>query len=165
MNKSTAAVDTSPMHDPSTRLSRALFDLGPCSATCSSAQAIYKSYQPDGHMTLQSFIIIFGVVQLLLSQMPNIHALRGLNLLSTIATLSFATVATVLNIVSGKNMDRSTVTHELEGDNQLVLFSAFAALGTIAFRSAARLDTIQQGPSHVTNSPEWGCYIQDATCF
>lgn len=85
-------------------------------------------------MTLQHFIIIFGAVQLLLSQLPNIHALRGLNLLSTLATLSFATVATAMSIVSGRDMDRSTVSYGLEGDNQLVLMSAFAALGTIAFR-------------------------------
>lgn len=85
-------------------------------------------------MTLQHFIIIFGVLQLLLSQLPNIHALRGLNLLSTMATLGFATVATVMSIVSGRNMDRSTVSYRLEGDQQLLLMSAFAALGTIAFR-------------------------------
>ena len=57
-------------------------------------QAVYKAYAPDGSMTLQHFIIIFGVLQLLLSQLPNIHSLRMLNLLSTIATLGFATVAT-----------------------------------------------------------------------
>jgi hypothetical protein len=45
-------------------------------------------------MTLQHFIIIFGGLQLLLSQLPNIHSLRVLNLFSTLATLSFATVAT-----------------------------------------------------------------------
>jgi hypothetical protein len=45
-------------------------------------------------MTLQHFIIIFGALQLLLSQLPNIHSLRGLNLLSTAATLMFALVST-----------------------------------------------------------------------
>lgn len=45
-------------------------------------------------MTLQHFIIIFGAIQLVLSQLPNIHSLRMLNMLSTIATLGFATVTT-----------------------------------------------------------------------
>lgn len=105
--------------------------LGVC---CVCLQAIYKGYLPNGSMTLQHFIIIFGVLQLLLSQLPNIHALRGLNLLSTMATLGFATVATAMSIVSGHNMDRSTISYALEGDQQLLLMSAFAALGTIAFR-------------------------------
>lgn len=100
----------------------------PCS------QAIYKSYLPDGTMTLQHFIIIFGAVQLILSQLPNIHSLRGLNLLSTLATLSFATIATGMSIAGGREIDRSTVSYTLEGDSELVLMSAFAALGTIAFR-------------------------------
>eukprot|EP00879_Flechtneria_rotunda_P027815 GHRR01029817.1.p1 GENE.GHRR01029817.1~~GHRR01029817.1.p1 ORF type:complete len:318 (+),score=90.78 GHRR01029817.1:170-1123(+) len=98
-----------------------------------AAKAIYKSYLPDGPMTLQQFIIIFAALQLLLSQLPNIHSLRQLNLLSTCASLSFATVTTALSIVSGKELDRSTVTYGLEGDYNLVLMSAFAALGTIAF--------------------------------
>lgn len=90
-------------------------------------------------MTLQHFIIIFGALQLLLSQLPNIHSLRGLNLLSTMATLAFATVVTVLSIVTGTGMDRSTVSYGLDGDNQLLLMSAFAALGTIAFRFDTKL--------------------------
>jgi hypothetical protein len=49
---------------------------------------------PDGSMTLQHFIIIFGALQLLLSQLPNIHSLRMLNMVSTIATLGFALVCT-----------------------------------------------------------------------
>ncbi|KAF6250431.1 lysine histidine transporter-like 5-like protein [Scenedesmus sp. NREL 46B-D3] len=87
-------------------------------------KAIYKAYAPNGSLTLQHCIIIFGALQLLLSQLPNIHALRGLNLLSTMATLAFATA-----------MDRSAVSYGLGDDQHLVLMSAFAALGTIAFRS------------------------------
>jgi hypothetical protein len=64
-------------------------------------------------VTLQHFIILFGAVQLLLSQLPNIHALRGLNMLSTMATLGFATVATAMSIVTGKSMDRSAVSYAL----------------------------------------------------
>jgi hypothetical protein len=45
-------------------------------------------------MTLQHFIIIFGALQLLLSQLPNIHSLRLLNMVSTAATLAFAVVTT-----------------------------------------------------------------------
>uniref|UniRef100_A0A383VUM2 Amino acid transporter transmembrane domain-containing protein n=2 Tax=Tetradesmus obliquus TaxID=3088 RepID=A0A383VUM2_TETOB len=96
-------------------------------------KAIYKAYVPAGSMTLQHFIVIFGAAQLLLSQLPNIHALRGLNMASTLATLCFATLVTAMSIITGRGMDRSAVSYGLEGDRQAVLMSAFAALGTIAF--------------------------------
>eukprot|EP00775_Hariotina_reticulata_P009422 gene9422-9588_t len=98
-----------------------------------AAKFIYTSYMPEGTMTLQHFIIIFGGVQLMLSQLPNIHSLRMLNLLSTLATMAFAIIATVLSILAGKSMDRSTVSFSLSDDLNMNLMSAFAALGTIAF--------------------------------
>jgi hypothetical protein len=41
---------------------------------------------------------------------------------------------TALSIVSGQAADRSTVSYGLQEDHMLVMMSAFAALGTIAFR-------------------------------
>jgi len=44
-------------------------------------QSIYTLYHPSTHITLQEFIIMFGAVQLILSQLPDIHALRHINIL------------------------------------------------------------------------------------
>jgi hypothetical protein len=98
------------------------------------AQFIYKAYMPDGTMTLQHFIILFGALQLILSQAPNIHSLSGLNLFSTFATLAFAIVATAMSIDCGLQLDRTTVSYELPpGDINVIIMTIFAALGTVGF--------------------------------
>nr|CAB3494712.1 unnamed protein product [Digitaria exilis] len=49
-------------------------------AAGSSLKAVYKHYYTadDGAMTLQQFILVFGLFELLLSQLPDIHSLRAL---------------------------------------------------------------------------------------
>ena len=64
-------------------------------------QAIYTLYKPDGSMTLQHFIIIFGAVQLLLSQLPTIHSLRGVNAVCTLCTLGFTFTTVAMSIKNG----------------------------------------------------------------
>lgn len=66
-------------------------------------QAIAKTYSPDNmdNKTLQEFIIYFGILQLLLSQLPDIHALRFVNLIATVCTVGFAIIATALSLHDG----------------------------------------------------------------
>lgn len=52
-------------------------------------------------MTLQHFIIIFGALQLLLSQLPTIHSLRGLNTLCTVCTIGFTVTCVAMSIKNG----------------------------------------------------------------
>lgn len=68
-----------------------------------SMKAIFQAYSsnPSG-MTLQQFIIIFGVVELLLSQMPDIHSLRWLNALCTFCTVGFTVTVIGLSIYACK---------------------------------------------------------------
>lgn len=68
-----------------------------------SMKAIFLAYSsnPSG-MTLQQFIIIFGVVELLLSQMPDIHSLRWLNALCTFCTVGFTVTVIGLSIYACK---------------------------------------------------------------
>jgi len=58
-------------------------------------------YDPAGSMTLQHFIIIFGALQLLLSQLPTIHSLRGLNTLCTVCTIGFTVTCVAMSIKNG----------------------------------------------------------------
>ena len=55
----------------------------------------------SGSLTLQHFIIIFGAIQLLISQLPSIHSLRGLNGICTFCTAAFTAVAIGLCIDNG----------------------------------------------------------------
>ncbi|KAK1272069.1 GABA transporter 1 [Acorus gramineus] len=59
-------------------------------AAGSSLKAVYKYYHKNGTLTLQDFIIFFGVFELLLSQLPDIHSLRWVNALCTCSTVGFA---------------------------------------------------------------------------
>jgi amino acid permease len=54
-----------------------------------SMQIIYLIYKPNGSMQLYDFIIIFGTLMLLLSQLPSFHSLRYINLASLVCCLGF----------------------------------------------------------------------------
>jgi hypothetical protein len=53
-------------------------------------QIIYQIYKPNGSMQLYEFIIIFGILMLLLSQLPSFHSLRHINLASLVFCLGFS---------------------------------------------------------------------------
>ena len=59
-------------------------------------QAIYKHYHNNGNLTLQEFIILFGVFELFLSQFPDIHSLRWVNSICTFDAARF--VATTIGL-------------------------------------------------------------------
>ncbi len=67
-----------------------------------SLKAVYLAYNPEGSVTLQQWIIIFGCVQLLLSQFPDIHSLRLVSVVSTVATIAFTGTAVGLSIYNGE---------------------------------------------------------------
>lgn len=73
-----------------------------CSFMC-WLQALYVLYNPDGEMfKLPYCIIIFGFVQFLMSQLPDLHSLRFLNALSNFCTVTFSTIAVGMSIHNGE---------------------------------------------------------------
>ena len=66
------------------------------------AQSLYVTYNPDGDaFTLQEAIIVFGIVELILSQLPDIHSLRFLNIFCTFCTIAFAVICFSVSITNG----------------------------------------------------------------
>ncbi|KAK7270311.1 hypothetical protein RIF29_23363 [Crotalaria pallida] len=102
-------------------------------AAGSSLKAVYKHYHEDGKLTLQHFIIFFGIFELLLSQLPDIHSLRWVNALCTFSTIGFAATTIGVTIHNGKKIDRTSINYSLHGNTASKAFTAFNALGTIAF--------------------------------
>lgn len=98
-------------------------------------KSLNVSFSPDTTVTLQSWIIIFGCIQLVLSQFPTIHDLRFLNVVCTMCTAGFAITATGLSIYNGNNPppDSPPVDYSVSGGTAAVTFGVFSALGTIAF--------------------------------
>jgi hypothetical protein len=72
-------------------------------AAGSSLKAVYKHYHTadDGAMTLQQFILLFGALELLLSQLPDIHSLRWVNAICTASTIGFAGTTIGVTIYDG----------------------------------------------------------------
>jgi len=72
-------------------------------AAGSSLKAVYKHYHTadDGAMTLQQFILVFGALELLLSQLPDIHSLRWVNAICTASTVGFAGTIIGVTIYDG----------------------------------------------------------------
>ncbi|XP_076946660.1 GABA transporter 1-like [Bidens hawaiensis] len=102
-------------------------------AAGSSLKAVYKYYNKDGSLTLQHFIIFFGIFELVLSQLPNIHSLRWLNAVCTLSTVGFAGTTIGVTIYNGKNIDRRNISYSLHGSSSTKMFKAFNGLGVIAF--------------------------------
>ena len=68
-----------------------------------SVQSLYVTYNPDGDaFTLQEAIIVFGIVELILSQLPDIHSLRFLNIFCTFCTIAFAVICFSVSIANGE---------------------------------------------------------------
>nr|GEU90057.1 GABA transporter 1-like [Tanacetum cinerariifolium] len=102
-------------------------------AAGSCLKAVYKYYHEDGSLTLQHFIIFFGIFELVLSQLPNIHSLRWLNAICTFSTIGFAGTTIGVTIYNGKKINRGIVSHSLQGSSSSKMFKAFNGLGVIAF--------------------------------
>ncbi|XP_050365570.1 GABA transporter 1-like [Argentina anserina] len=102
-------------------------------AAGSSLKAVYKHYHKDGDLTLQHFVIFFGIFELFLSQLPDIHSLRWVNALCTFSTIGFAATTIGVTIYDGKKIDRKSITYSLDGSSSSKIFRAFNALGAIAF--------------------------------
>lgn len=102
-------------------------------AAGSSLKAVYKYYHKDGDLTLQHFIIFFGVFELFLSQLPDIHSLRWVNASCTFSTIGFAATTIGVTIYNGKKIDRKSISYSLDGSSSSKIFRAFNALGAIAF--------------------------------
>ena len=80
---------------------------------CSLPQGIYRLYHPEcagpaGEqlepcgISLQAWIAIFGAVQLIISQLPDISSLRELNLFCTACTVIFAIGCLGMSIYNGE---------------------------------------------------------------
>jgi hypothetical protein len=54
---------------------------------------VYRVFSPHGSMELFVFTIIFGIVTMVLSQLPSFHSLRYINLGSLLCSLGYSLCA------------------------------------------------------------------------
>ncbi|KAK9813661.1 hypothetical protein WJX73_002176 [Symbiochloris irregularis] len=102
----------------------------------SSMWSIYQQYTPADvqHVTLQDWIIVFGAFQLILSQLPDIHSLRLVNLMCTFFTICFSATVIGLSIKYGsEDLADPPKDYGIHGTDSSKIFNAFFAMGSIAF--------------------------------
>lgn len=105
-------------------------------------------------------MVFFGILQILLSQIPNFHKLSGLSLLAAAMSFTYSIIAVclaVIKIAAGNN-PRTSLTGVEVGVNvtsEQKIWHSFQALGNIAFAYSYSLvlvdiqDTIKSNPPEV----------------
>ncbi|OMO58305.1 Amino acid transporter, transmembrane [Corchorus capsularis] len=95
-------------------------------------KAIYLLSEPNGSMKLYEFVIIFGLLMLILAQIPSFHSLRHINLISLLLCLAYSACAAAASIYIGNSSKGPKKDYTVEGDSTSRLFGIFNAIAIIA---------------------------------
>ncbi|KAL5709621.1 Sodium- and chloride-dependent GABA transporter 1 [Ranunculus cassubicifolius] len=95
-------------------------------------KSIYLISTPDGNMKLYEFVVIFGVLLLILAQIPSFHSLRHINLISLLLCLAYSTCATAGSIYIGNSSKSPPKDYSLSGSEVNRAFGVFNAIAIIA---------------------------------
>ncbi|KAG7946252.1 hypothetical protein I3843_14G030300 [Carya illinoinensis] len=97
-----------------------------------SLKFIYLLSVPNGTMKLYQFIIIFGVLLLILAQIPSFHSLRHINLVSLTLCLAYSAGVTVGSVYIGYSKNGDTRDYSVNGSAENRVFGAVNAVSIIA---------------------------------
>ncbi|XP_078166349.1 lysine histidine transporter 1-like isoform X2 [Carex rostrata] len=132
-------------------------------SVCPSCKPIKQTY----------FIMIFGSVHFVLSQLPNFNSISGISLAAAVMSLSYSTIAWGASVDKGRQHD---VTYALRSHTTSgKVFDFFSALGDVAFAYAGHnvvleiQATIPSTPEKPSKKPMWKgvivAYIVVALCY
>ncbi|XP_059434147.1 GABA transporter 1-like [Corylus avellana] len=93
---------------------------------------IYLLSNPNGTMKLYQFISIFGILLLILAQIPSFHSLRHINLASLILCLAYSALVTAGSIHIGYSRNAPIRDYSLKGSEVNRAFGAVNAVSIIA---------------------------------
>ncbi|KAJ9554735.1 hypothetical protein OSB04_009349 [Centaurea solstitialis] len=95
-------------------------------------KAIYVLWDRNGTMKLYEFVIIFGVLMLILAQVPSFHSLRHINLISLVLCLLYSSSATAASIYIGSSSKGPHKNYSLSSNDENRIFGIFNSLAIIA---------------------------------
>ncbi|KAI3706456.1 hypothetical protein L6452_24210 [Arctium lappa] len=95
-------------------------------------QAIYVLWNPNGTMKLYEFVITFGVLMLILAQVPSFHSLRHINLISLLLCLLYSSSATAASIYIGTSSKGPHKDYSLSSNDETRIFGIFNAMAIVA---------------------------------
>ncbi|KAJ7970531.1 GABA transporter 1-like [Quillaja saponaria] len=93
---------------------------------------VYLLFNPSGAMKLFNFFIMFGVVVLVLGQIPSFHSLRHINLVSLVLCLAYSVCVTIGSIYIGNSHKSSSKHYSINGAEQNRIFNALYSISIIA---------------------------------
>ncbi|KAK4476965.1 hypothetical protein RD792_016135 [Penstemon davidsonii] len=106
------------------------------------SNCFHKQGHQDGcHMSNNPFILTFGLIQIVLSQIPNFHELSILSLIAAIMSFGYSTIGlglSIAKIAEGGHVETSLTGIPIGNDvaNMDKMWNTFSALGNIAFAYA-----------------------------
>eukprot|EP00250_Pteridium_aquilinum_P007363 c17099_g1_i1 orf=657-2108(-) len=83
-------------------------------------------------LSLYQFTIVFGCLHMLLSQLPNLHSLRHLNLLSLLASISYCVLIIYGCVSAGLSHDVPEQNYSISGSLSQKVFGVFNALSILS---------------------------------
>eukprot|EP00249_Psilotum_nudum_P016797 c25990_g1_i6 orf=86-1021(-) len=83
-------------------------------------------------LSLYQFTMLFGVINLVLSQLPSLHSLRHLNLLSLLANILYCTLAVYGSIIAGSSSEAPLKDYSLLGTPTQKMFGVFNSLSILS---------------------------------
>ncbi|GAB4824784.1 Sodium- and chloride-dependent GABA transporter 1 [Ancistrocladus abbreviatus] len=95
-------------------------------------KAIYEVSRPNGSMKLYEFVTIFGVLLLILAQMPSFHSLRHINMASLVLCLAYSACAAAGSIYIGHSSKGPEKSYTLNGSTVDRVFGVFNSIAIIA---------------------------------
>ncbi|KAI3706457.1 hypothetical protein L6452_24213 [Arctium lappa] len=95
-------------------------------------KAIYVLWNPNGTMKLYEFVITFGVLMLILAQVPSFHSLRHINLISLLLCLLYSSSATAASIYIGTSSKGPHKDYSLSSNDETRIFGIFNAMAIVA---------------------------------
>ncbi|KAK0592976.1 hypothetical protein LWI29_028463 [Acer saccharum] len=97
-----------------------------------SLKNIYMLSSTSRGMQLYQFVIIFGVLKLVLAQIPSFHNLRHINLASLILCLAYSACATAGSIYIGNSKMAPPKDYSVNGSGSNRIFGSLNAISIIA---------------------------------
>nr|GEX59668.1 GABA transporter 1 [Tanacetum cinerariifolium] len=91
-------------------------------------QSMYVLWNPNETMKLYEFVIIFGVLMLILAQIPSFHLLRHINLISLVICLLYSACATTASIYIGNSSKGPHKDYSLSSSDETRIFEIFNAM-------------------------------------
>ncbi|KAK7343537.1 hypothetical protein VNO77_12342 [Canavalia gladiata] len=116
-------------------------------------------HQAECHTSDYPFMIIFGIMQILLSQIPDFHELSWLSIVAAIMSFGYSCIGIGLSIakIAGGNHGKTSLTGTIVGvdvTGQQKLWNSFQAIGNIAFAYAFSIVMIEIQDTLKSSPPE-----------